>query len=86
MAIRTVLHEFKMGDVDDPEIYAAAPIWEWQQTDAGRWCMKNCVPNSVSLGIGVDPYGYGYRVHIYGDLEEPDLTYYCVKYKRFETT
>ena len=37
MAIRTLLHEFRLGDVEDPEIYAAQPIWEWQQTEAGAW-------------------------------------------------
>ena len=86
MAIRTVLHEFRMGDNDDPAIYAAQPIWEWQQTEAGKWCMKNCVPESISWGLGVDPYNYGYRVHVYGDMAEPDLTYYLVKYKQFATT
>jgi len=85
MAIRTVLHEFRMGDNDDPEIYAAGSIWEWQQTEAGQWCMKNCVPDSVTWGLGVDPHNYGYRVHIYGDMAEPDLTYYLVKYKKFDT-
>ena len=84
MAIRTVLHEFRMGDNDDPEIYAAQPIWEWQQTEAGKWCMKNCVPESISWGLGVDPYNYGYKVHVYGDMTEPDLTYYLVKYRRFD--
>ena len=86
MAIRTVLHEFIMGDNDDPEIYAAGSIWEWQQSEAGQWCMKNCVPKSLSYGIGADIYGYGYKVHLYGDLEEHNLTYFNLKYKRFETT
>jgi hypothetical protein len=47
--------------------------------------MKNCVPESVTWGMGVDPYNYGYRVHVYGDMAEPDLTYYLVKYKQFAT-
>jgi hypothetical protein len=86
MAIRTVLHEFRMGDVEDPDIFVAAPIYDWQQTEAGKWCMKNCVPESVSYGYGVDPYNYGYRVCIYGDLAEHDFTYFSIKYKRFDTT
>ena len=28
-----VVHKFTVGDVDDPEIYAAEPIWKWQNTD-----------------------------------------------------
>ena len=37
------VHEIKMGDVEDPDIYVAAPIWEWQQTDAGQFVMKHAV-------------------------------------------
>ena len=29
-----------MGDVEDPEIYCAEPIYQWQQTPAGKWCME----------------------------------------------
>lgn len=35
------VHEFTIGDVDDPEIYAAQPIWEWQNTERGQWVMAN---------------------------------------------
>ena len=35
------VHEFTMGDVDDPEIYAAQPIWEWQKSERGQWVMNN---------------------------------------------
>jgi hypothetical protein len=81
MKIRALLHEFKLGDVEDPQIYAAAPLIEWERSEAGQWCMRNCVPESVSWGVSPDMLNWGYRVHIYGDLEEQDLTYFTVKYK-----
>ena len=37
------VHTIKMGDVEDPDIYVAAPIWEWQQSDAGRFIMEHAV-------------------------------------------
>ena len=37
------VHTIKMGDVEDPDIYVAAPIWEWQQTDAGQFVMEHAV-------------------------------------------
>ena len=37
------VHTIKMGDVEDPDIYVAAPIWEWQQSDAGRFVMEHAV-------------------------------------------
>ena len=30
------VHEILMGDVEDPDLMIAAPIYEWQQTEAGR--------------------------------------------------
>ena len=36
MAVTLVVHEFTLGDVDDPEIYAAVPLYEWQLSDAGK--------------------------------------------------
>ena len=27
------VHEIKMGDVEDPDLFVASPIYEWQQTD-----------------------------------------------------
>ena len=31
------VHEIRMGDVEDPDIMVADPIWQWQQTDAGKF-------------------------------------------------
>ena len=38
-----VVHRFKMGDVDDPDLYAAQPLWEWQQSEMGKWVMERAV-------------------------------------------
>lgn len=37
------VHEFSVGDVDDPDLYAAEPISKWQNSDAGQWIMANAV-------------------------------------------
>ena len=37
------VHTFNMGDVEDPEIYAAGPLFEWQNTENGKWVMENAV-------------------------------------------
>lgn len=78
MVINKVLHTFKMGDVDDVEIYAAQPIYEWQQTEAGKWCMENAT--NLHYLTGFDPTGYGYKISITGDLKEHDCTYFMLKY------
>ena len=37
-------HTFTVSDVDDPDIYAAEPIFEWQNSEAGQWMMKHSNP------------------------------------------
>jgi hypothetical protein len=74
-----VVHEFLMGDVDDPEIHIAAPIWEWQQSPAGAWIMEHAVEkpywhNQVDLST------YGYRCTIVARLSEADEVFFRLKY------
>jgi hypothetical protein len=40
---KVVVHKFKVSDVDDPEIYAAQPIWEWEQSDSGKWIKERAI-------------------------------------------
>lgn len=35
------VHDFTISDVDDPDIYAAQPLYEWQTSEQGQWVMKN---------------------------------------------
>ena len=61
-------HSFRMSDVDDPEIFAAQPIWEWQQTVKGQWAMKNA--HDLTYTIIPDHVSYGYRVDIVGNISD----------------
>jgi hypothetical protein len=40
--MKFTFHTFKMGDVEDVEIYASYPIDAWQKTEQGRWVMEHC--------------------------------------------
>jgi hypothetical protein len=73
-----VFHTFKMGDVDDPELYASAPILEWQKTDQGQWVMKHCPDPQYS--IEPDTYSWGQSVKIHGPLEERDAVIFMLKW------
>lgn len=68
-----------MGDVDDVDIYVAQPIYEWQQTEQGKWVMANA--NDLKYYTGVDPATFGYKVTIQGDLEEKRATEYFLRWK-----
>lgn len=77
MKTKVVLHEFKMGDVDDIEIYAAQPIYEWQQTPEGKWAMEHA--EDISWQTYLDPSIFGHRIVITGILEDKYATYYTLK-------
>jgi hypothetical protein len=77
MAIKTLLHEFRMGDVEDIELYAAQPIWEWQQTECGQWCMTHAKNHHWLRAVD---YSYGWRISIVGELDDRDRTYFELKW------
>ena len=72
-----------MGDVDDPEIYAAQPLWEWQQTEQGQWVMAHC--KEPKFEIGSDAMSWGHRVRVYGEVADSDATFFQLRWGQFET-
>jgi hypothetical protein len=67
-----------MGDVEDPEIYAAIPIHEWEQTEQGKWVMEHC--SDPRFNLMADPSYMGHRVVISGELADKDATYFTLKW------
>lgn len=68
-----------MGDCEDPELYAAQPIYEWQQSNEGKWVMEHAL-ETPSYRIDIDANTYGYKVSIYGKLAEADEIIFRLKY------
>lgn len=78
--IECVVHTIKMGDVEDPDLYVAEPIWKWQQTEEGQWLMKNSKPAPIWKRYH-DPMVYGYSYTIHAFLKSIDYTYWSLKFK-----
>jgi hypothetical protein len=74
-----VVHEFTMGDVEDPDLYAAIPLIEWEKSEVGEWVMRNAV-EIPSWHRTADPIAYGYRYQIRAKLRGPALTEWLLKY------
>jgi hypothetical protein len=74
-----VVYRFRMGDVEDPVLYAAQPIWEWQQTEAGRFVMEHAVESPWWVRT-VDAATYGFEFAIMARMKESDQTFYTLKY------
>ena len=79
MIICTV-HTFKLSDVDDPEIYAAQPIYEFQQSAKGKWVMENAIEEPYWCRH-FEPDTYGYLYAIRAKFMEKDYTYFKLKFE-----
>lgn len=77
---KLIVHRFGLGDVEDPEIYAAGPIWDWQQSDAGQFVMEHAAePPTYHQYFDQACYGYQYAITAW--LADPDATYFCLRWK-----
>ena len=75
-----VFYSFKLGDVDDVELYAAQPIWEWQQTEAGKYVMEHSSPRP-SWHHSIDAHYYGNLYKIVAYFTPKQLTYYKLRFE-----
>jgi hypothetical protein len=81
MTITVLAHNFTVGDVDDPDIYAAQPIYEWQQSEAGQWMMKHSDPTPSWHQAGILRMSYGTSYQIRGYLTPQLYTFWKLKYE-----
>jgi hypothetical protein len=79
-----VVHRFRMGDVEDPDLYAAQPLWEWQESEQGRWIMERAIETPIWHRHS-DPMNYHYEYAITAQLKEQDYTHWLVKWKKLST-
>ncbi len=75
---RHLVHHLRLGDVEDPDIYAAAPIWDWQQSAHGKWVMENGFDPTYS--ITTDHLTMGYIVAIHAHFTPKQWTEYLFRF------
>jgi hypothetical protein len=73
------VHEFLLGDVEDPDIYAAEPILQWQNSDQGKWIMTNSQKQPYWIQH-VDANTMGYRYKIMARLSEQNETFWRLRW------
>ena len=72
------VHTFTMGDVDDPDLYAAEPLWQWQNSEQGKWIMEYAVETPCWHRIA-DPMSFGYKYLITAKLCGARLTEWLLR-------
>jgi hypothetical protein len=76
---KAVVHRFRISDVDDPEIFAAEPIWRWQQSDAGKFVMEHAIDVPV-FNRHLDASTYGYEYAIVAELEKKKYSEFLLRF------
>jgi len=77
----TLVKEIRMGDVEDPYLYAAFPLHEWEQTEECRWIRSQMNEgDELVFFCDNDPNNWGFVIRIYAPLTGKALTYYNLKY------
>lgn len=75
------VHEFNMGDVEDPDLYAAQPLWDWQQTEKGQWVLEHAVDKPFWHRV-INPYTFGYTYYVIARFAEQDQLYWALKWQK----
>lgn len=73
------VHEILMGDVEDPDLYVAGPIWEWQESDAGKFVMEHAVDKPYWTRT-MDLVSYGHMYRIMARLSEQNELFWRLKW------
>jgi len=57
------VHEFSIADSEEPDLYAAEPLYEWQTSDAGTWVIANAVSTPYWISqIDYTSYQHEYKI------------------------
>lgn len=78
-ALAVVVHTIRMGDVEDPDLFVAQPLYQWQQSEEGKWIMEHSVETPMwHRSNDFEFMGFVYKIHAY--LNPEDYTYWKLKY------
>ena len=74
-----VVHRFRMGDVEDPDLYAAQPLCEWQESEMGKWVMERAV-DTPEWHRQMDQMQYHMQYAVVAKMKDVDYTFWVLKW------
>lgn len=78
---KIVVHKFRVGDAEDPDLYAADPILQWEKSEAGQFIMNNAIEPPI-WQRSLDYASYGYTYAIIAELEKKKLSEFYLKFDK----
>jgi len=76
---KVIVHRFRLGDVEDPDLYAAEPLFKWQESDPGKFVMEHAIDKPI-WHRQLDQSTYGYQYAIEAELEMKKLSEYYLRW------
>ena len=76
---KVVVHKFNMGDVEDPDLFAAEPLWKWQESEQGKFVMEHAIEVPV-WHRQLDAVTYGHLYIIVAELEAKKLSEFYLRW------
>lgn len=74
-----LVKEIVIGDCEDPYLYAAGPVSEWERTEEAEYVKAHSTQQLVFY-CDASAEMFGFVIRIYAELEGEALTYYRLKY------
>jgi hypothetical protein len=75
-----MVHQFAIGDSDDPDIIAGFNLAEWQNSEAGRWVFEHCVGEPYWVR-SMNTWTYAYQYRIMARLRKQDQTFFELRFR-----
>jgi hypothetical protein len=79
-----VVHRFTVGDTEDPDLYAAQPLWDWRNSDKGQWVMERAIETPF-WSRHIDPYQYNHQYAIQARFDTKTLTEYYLRFGKTDS-
>jgi hypothetical protein len=80
--IKVPVKFLRVGDVEDPDIYLGAVVWDWLQTEHGAWCKKHAT--DLVYHQHVDQMTMGYKYKIVATFNNEDALIYNLKWSHIK--
>jgi len=76
---KVVVHTFRMSDVEDPDLWAGQSLYEWQESEQGKFVMEHAIEQPV-WHRNLDMYGMGWKYAIVAELESKKLSEFYLRW------
>lgn len=76
---KVVVHQFRVSDVEDPDLYAAEPLYKWQESDQGKFIMEHAITTPEWRRTNnFATYGHDYA--IVAEIEKKKLSEFYLRW------